>query len=164
MARVIRTSVLLLLLVTGCSSNNGITPGSGSSTFSCQVDGTDWSPTLGTSGQQEISATYSNGYLQITAYHRPSVSDRSTIEIDLAGISSPGQFDLGFTQSHGYFVNELLSSYDQLYSTSLTYTGVVNVTRFDTLYRQATGTFSFEASNASGGLVTIRSGSFDLVF
>jgi Family of unknown function (DUF6252) len=167
MTSVLRTSVLLsfsILFATGCSSNNGMSPVGGNSTFNCLVDGTDWSATVSASGQQAISTSYSYGNLQIVASHRPSVTDQSTIEIDLSGITSPGQFDLGTSQSRAYFVNELLNPIDQLYSTNSSYTGVVDVTSFDTFQRVASGTFSFEASNEVGSFVSIRSGNFNLVF
>jgi hypothetical protein len=75
-----------------------------------------------------------------------------------------GYFQLGDQYSRAFFVNETLASQGQQFSTNTSYTGTVDVTRFDTLLREVSGTFEFEAENQANNFVTVRSGSFDLYF
>ncbi len=164
-----RTCSLLLFacVVAGCSNTyNGSTgPVNTAGSFSAVVDGSGWSPTADQSGQREdVTTTYANEQLQIVAYRQPSTNDQTIIELDLDGITESGQYDIGNTYSRAIFVDETLSSADQLYSTNANYTGTVEIDRFDTLLREVSGSFSFEAENQAGNFVSVRSGSFDLYY
>ena len=156
------------LLVTACnrgSSDNPADSGggtaTGSGTMSATVDGQSWTATSGT-----VFATYSTNTLTVIGSQVQGTS-ASTFNITINNVTGTGEFRLGlpgFAQGVAiYGTGTSAGSNAQAWTTTLTETGTVNITRFDVPNKTVAGTFSFRCSNpnATPAIRNITNGRFE---
>lgn len=175
--------ILSLLLLCACQKQEDPAP-SGANTFACQIEGQDFTPylapmILGTQKALTAGRIRSTGGLLVDA--RTSFDQ---LEIYLAAASSPGNYPLGYVRTPSPYANNSSNygAYTSVppfvpgvtdpnnltpptsYYTDATTTGSVTITRYDTVARVAGGTFEYTARAATGKLVHITNGKFDVKF
>jgi hypothetical protein len=189
-AKLLRCGVYALLLsLASCKScKKEVNPDplppetqTGANTFGCLIDGQPWIPDGG-GGFSQIPPI-SGGYISASTNvpkHSVWISTRSKDKksislyvrsVDKAGLyllnfntssdigGSPNSNNFGLYTIDGSTINDP----DYNYITTSQYTGWVNFTVADTLTKQLSGTFEFDAiDHASGKTVKITKGRFDL--
>jgi hypothetical protein len=146
----------------------------GSNTFGANVNGAMWTPQkFGVVPTKEIlEAHYEiNRSVVINARNFASSPTESEFEIYLNHVTGPGAYPLNVTTSlypansgnYAYYVERRFRPTNE-WMTNSQYTGVVNVTKSDTVNRIISGTFEFTAANIYGGAgpLKVTQGRFDI--
>jgi hypothetical protein len=171
-------SILLISLVSfSCKKDiNELPPAtqSGANTFGAKVDGEMWIPqrfgVINASNLLEARLLGDNFYL--TAQNFASSPNESEFDIAVIGLTSTGSYMLNNNTSHpnsnysyAYYVKRKFTPLFE-WITSTTYTGTVNITRFDTASRIVSGTFEFQAGETTNAAAPIRvtEGRFDVKY
>jgi hypothetical protein len=166
-------NIILLLIVVNfsflscCKKDHNSTPTStpeqlppetqeGKNTFGCLIDGEIFLPAFSFPGSSLIK-NYEDAELWLGAINS---SNKQTVRIEFYNIKSIGQYIINNDSSNNAVCN--INSKD-FYCDSL-HTGVLNLTRFDSLNHIVAGTFYFDAINSSGEVVHVTSGRFDLKY
>jgi hypothetical protein len=150
----LRWAVLLLFMVAGCNSDNGVTDPDGNleqGSMSARIDGSSWSATAA------ISATYNGGILA-------AAGSDGVRTIGFAVLASgPGTFTIAATQN----INALLSQAGSSVGWHAVGTIGSGTLTLNTLTATgASGTFSFvmSATDGSSSTRTITNGAFNVKF
>jgi len=172
--------IVSLFCLSACKKDNYSLPPetqTGAGTFSCKINGRVWVPngSDGYSGQNtkcfyqyiyptpvgfvfSISAAkYDNNPLEGVQVSTDSIRLFQGMTVSL------GSGKLG-ESGKGRFTRYAFNSIDVKYETSDISKGELILTRFDETNRIASGTFWFDAANASGEIVHVTEGRFDVKF
>lgn len=146
----------------------------GANTFGARVDGQMWIPqrfgVINASNLLEARLLGNNFFL--TAQNFASSPNESEFDIVIVGLTAPGTYTLNSNTSHpnsnfsyGYYVKRKLSPLFE-YITSTTYSGTVNITRFDTTSRIVSGIFAFQAGETANTAapINVTEGRFDVKY
>jgi len=161
-----------LFLNNSCKKNgvNSLPPATqvGANTFGCLVGGKAWVPTGNGVGTPAIAGgitkdpqdrfeLYIRTYKQnekMVIYIKPPISIGNNY-IDRTTIVFPSAV---YPESYCLYNNSVSD-----FITNNIYTGVVNISRFDTIQKIVSGTFSFKAVNqAANESIIVESGRFDI--
>ena len=187
MSKILLSSILLFLV--SCHKKDP-TP-SGPNTFSCQIEGKNFTPYLGPASQpftgppiKALEASYYPKGRLLVIYAK-DVYNQLSMGIRLSPGQGTGSYTLGYTRFIYPFVSAptTYGTYKSIppviqgvtdpnnippavnYSTDAINTGTVTITRLDTIAREAVGTFNYTAySSAAGTLAHVSNGSFDILF
>lgn len=170
-------ALVVVLGFTACSKDVEELPPAtqtGANTFGARVKGELWMPQgFGVVPTAPIlEARYGgNNAVFINARNFGSSPDESEIEIYLQNITGPGVFLLNQatgvypnnSASYAYYVERRIRPENE-WITNASYTGRVEVTRFDTVNHIISGTFEFQAINMYGTPepISITEGRFDV--
>lgn len=144
----------------------------GANTFGAKVNGEFWVPQgFGSLPANDIlEARMSGTYLIINARNFSSSPTETEFEIRIKDVVAPGTYVLNAnvsppsaTQSYAYYVKRRVTPLDE-WVTASTHTGIVHITRVDTVNLIVSGTFEFSMKNLSGSgdPLTVTEGRFDL--
>lgn len=144
----------------------------GAHTFGAKVNGEFWIP-------QGVGSIPANNLLEarmigndliINANNLSHTPNETGFEIRVIGVTGIGTFPLNtnvvhpsFAGSYAYYVKRNLTPSNE-WVTSTTYTGSVNITRFDATAKIVSGTFQFNALNIynSPEPLSVTEGRFDI--
>jgi|SRR6185312_267057 len=149
----------LLLLSPSCKKSQ---PNSFESSVSATVNGQAWHNSSCTScigGFTGIVLSYESNTVVLTAEMKTSSND-TFMDLVIKQVSGPGQYIISdsnyadFRTSSGIIIIN--------YKTDVSHTGIVNITRFDTVNHIISGTFQFDGANQanSADVTHVTSGSF----
>lgn len=144
----------------------------GANTFGAKVNGEFWVPKgFGPFPANDILEARRTGtsFVTINARNFASSPKETEFQILVAGVTGPGTYafntdvTLSSPFSYGYFVKRNITPLNE-WITSSSYTGTVNITRFDTVANVVSGTFEFNALNMYNAPepLTVTEGRFDL--
>ena len=146
----------------------------GANSFGARVDGEMWIPqrfgVINASNLLEARLLGNNFFL--TAQNFASAPNETEFDIVIVGLTSTGTYTLNSNTSHpnsnssyAYYVKRKLSPLFE-WITSTTYTGSVNITRFDTAARIVSGTFAFQAGETTNTAspINVTEGRFDVKY
>ncbi len=169
------TILLISLLSFACKKKIDELPPitqTGANSFGAKVDGQLWIPQrfgmINASNLLEARLLGDNFY--ITAQNFASSPNETEFDIAIIGLTTTGTYNLNSNTSHpnsnysyAYYEKRKLSPLFQ-YITSSTYTGAVNISRFDTAARIVSGTFAFQAgeTTSSAAPINVTEGRFDV--
>lgn len=174
---------LATLLLAACRKDDPAP--AGDNTFSCQIDGKDFTPYISDASQPFVGPKIKALESMYDRSRRILVIEGKTIDYQISfGVRSPTQaasFQLGYTRApypyslnpdnYGYCVviPNQTDPYNPTpninYYTDRTNTGTITFARFDTVARVAVGTFDYTAREAATGkLVRVTNGQFNVKF
>lgn len=166
-----------LLALSGCSKKVTDLPEateSGANTFGARVNGDLWAPQkkgiIPTAPILEASYAGADSYV-LHARNFSKSPTETEFEIYLENVTGPGTYQLNqntelrpnHTASYAYFVERTLTPTHQWITTSET-PGTVVITKLDKTAHVISGTFSFRATDRTGGgaVLDVREGRFDM--
>jgi hypothetical protein len=159
---VVRVVTPLLLLACGTTD-----PSSGF-TISALVNGSSWAP-VGSEPSPPTAILYEGDHTLALSGTQAGITPRSRgIGIDVRDVVGPGSFPLA-AASDGQSSATYSETFGTLgggdfnlvfYTTSATRTGTLVITHLDMTRQTISGTFSFDAATAQGGVVAITGGAF----
>ena len=167
-----------------CGKKEGDAAPSGANTFSCRIDGKEFTPSLEPIILVPQKALEARRTSQAGGFVVQAKDSFNELVIYLSATQGPGTYSLGYAKSpvpfgsnpdsYGFYKSiPLLQPGDDPFKpqprstfyTDATNTGTVTLTRFDTVARVAGGTFEYTAREAATGkLVRITNGKFDVKF
>ena len=138
----------------------------GLNTFGCLINGKAFVPGGGGVLSNVFSViydpTFQGGYLAISAKYYFGATNRQSVDLGADTIHSVGTYNLQLRSRYGiYYVDTRTScSFYTLYDPPLS--GTLIITRFDTITRIVSGTFSFKVTTAACGTIDGTDGRFDV--
>jgi len=134
----------------------------GANTFSCRIDGSIFKPSDkgGLFGGEPliVSNLPIDGFLVLATKYGNNLSPHTSVLIRLPFLKTNGTYEL-YVYPYGEFSKE----FSNPYRTNTIHTGIVNITRCDTVNHIYSGTFSFTAvDDSTGKMVKITDGRFDV--
>lgn len=174
-----------LLSLVACKKKESAEPlPSGKNTYSCQIDGQEFTPHLPPVILSTNRALEARRTDRSTGFFLQAKDSFNELAIYFSATQGVGTYPLGFARSpipypsnpnsYGYYQKNVPlppggDPYNPprplRYYTDMTNTGTVTVTRFDTVARIAGGTFEYTAREAATGqLVRVTNGKFDVTF
>lgn len=109
----------------------------------------------------DIPGTYN---FSIDIYH-DGVSNSKNMDFDIKNVELEQKiYEISDINVPGCFAVEYAIAYSDIYKTSSTVKGEINIIRFDQGEKIVSGTFWFDAINQDGKIVQVREGRFDLKF
>ena len=180
MKQIILALVYTALIAGSCKKNNDKSPieqlppetQTGANTFGCLIDGKAFIPKGDPFGGPIKKAFYQfvNGKYVFGISARRSENESSQV-VGIGGDSiqiTVGAFDLASVGSGkmagGYTYRDLSNLGGIQYGTTEVHRGQLVIKKFDTLNQIVSGTFWFDAINASGQKIEVREGRFDLPY
>jgi len=165
--------LVVLLFFAGCKKEEEIdklppATASGLGTFGCLINGKAWP--VYEKGYHLLQTGYYNGVLQLTytiKENELSAYTSSIVSIITNEINKPGAYIINFSNNHhGNFSVKQRGVYyfsnDQINQSNFAW---VNITRLDTVYGFAAGTFGFTLFDENGlTSVKVESGRFDISY
>ncbi len=147
----------------------------GANTFGARINGELWTPQgfgiAPTAPTLEASYAAQGGTIRINARNFSSSPTETEVELYLTNVSAPDTFALNQntqkypnqTGNYGYYIKRRFMPQEEWITTSGA-TGSVAVTKFDTLAKIISGTFSFSAANIydNSQRLSITEGRFDI--
>ncbi len=176
MKKILTAALSILLLTTACKKEVTELPPStqtGANTFGAKVNGQIWGPQgFGPIPANDIleARLMPNKDIIINARNFASSPNEFEFEIYLKNVTAPGAYQLNQTvpyptsaANYGYYVKRNLTPKNE-WITSATNTGVVNITRIDSVAMIVSGTFQFNALNLYNNPepLTVTEGRFDI--
>jgi len=148
---------------------------SGANTFGAKVNGTIWLPKgFGPFPADNLldARKLHTGDIVITARNFSSSPNETELELFIKGLTGPGTYQLNTTvgypttaASYGYYIERNFNPKNE-WITSASYTGIIQVSRYDTAAKIISGTFSFNALNLYNAPqpITVTEGRFDVIY
>ena len=138
----------------------------GKNTFGCVIDEKPWlrkSRGINLLGPSINEVNYISGYFYLNIRGGEEETDE-TLNIT-AAINNTGQYILNSVAFEASFIRRLSNGMYFYYITDSTHTGLLNITRLDTINNIISGTFYFDAFNEqTQDLIKITSGRFDFKY
>ena len=144
----------------------------GANTFGCKIDGKFWVPAgfgiIPTASTLET--TFMGKDVLINARNFSSSPTETEFELYIKDVTAPGNYPLNATTgyptrnvSYGYYVHRKVTP-DNEWITSAEQTGMVTVTKIDTINYIISGTFQFQALNLynTPQPISVTEGRFDV--
>jgi hypothetical protein len=137
----------------------------GANTFSCKVDGVVFKPSEsgGLFGSPPITV-YNfpyNGFTLLGKYYGDRVTFSKNVMLNLIFIKTTGSYKLGLNKNNGIY--EIDYAGGPVFRTDETHTGIVNITRCDSVNHIYSGNFSFTGIDKNTGkTVNVTDGRFDV--
>jgi len=176
MSRAVATRILMLALALalGACSKDSTRPGPDDQPIfgrmTASVNGHPWAAVDAANGPAALGIVVESNASDRTFTLSGTREGRgdtlfSSIYVILTG-PAPGTFDLGGLKGNSgvWLLQHVSDTLATLWSTDLTRTGTVTISRLDSLARTVAGTFSFSAWDADSGQVEVTSGSFDVPY
>ena len=173
--KILLPSFIAILFLSSCKKDVTELPPAtqtGANTFGAMVDGKMWVPQGFGSipANNLLDARLLGNNLFIVAQNFSSSPNETEFDITVTGVTGPGTYALNSNVSHpssyasyGYYVKRNFSPINE-WITSSTFTGSVNLTKFDTVNHIASGTFQFSAGEmfSSAPALSVLDGRFDV--
>ena len=142
----------------------------GLNTFGCLINGTAFKPGGGALLTNVFSVyydpTFQGGVLAITAkyYFDGSGTKIQIVNLGADTINTVGTYNLQLHSRYGVFYVDSRTNCDfnTLYDTPIS--GTLTITRFDTITRIISGTFSFKVTKPTCGTIEGTDGRFDVTY
>jgi hypothetical protein len=177
MKKTIGIVAIILFLFASCKKTVTELPPAtqtGANTFGAKVNGELWVPqSFGPIHDNTIlEAEFFNNKLLINARNFSRSPNETEFEINITNVTGPGTYIMNTDMTlpvsyanYGYYVKRNVSPQDE-WITSSTHTGVVMLTKVDTVNRIISGTFSFEGVSLYNApqTISITDGRFDVKY
>ncbi|WP_017256998.1 DUF6252 family protein [Pedobacter arcticus] len=157
---------IILLLTTSCKKDDlPKATQEGKNIMAAMVNGKVWVKTACWScigGGGGINALYENGLFRVSGQQFNNKSDNTVIVILIKNLK------LGENSINGITISPEFNDYgnNNYFKTNSSSTGMVNITKIDTVRKIISGTFSFKAENEDdpNDIITVTDGRFDITY
>ncbi|MBU1180496.1 hypothetical protein KJ885_06140 [Patescibacteria group bacterium] len=152
-----------IVLFNGCKKDEGVTtPTTGGQSFTCKVDGTDWSANA--PGTPVVAGYVSNNLTIAASAVIGTTGEQFTFM--LTNVTDVGTVNLGSAVGGSYAsFTRTVGTTSTTFMTDATNKGTVQITKLDKTAKNVVGTFSFTAKSSVGStLVNVTNGAFNVKY